>query len=70
MSTVTGYRIVDPKTQRAKPITIGELKQILAQTGLTDDTEVILASDAEENDHRALLEVYPGTDGVVLVPFD
>lgn len=51
------------------PMTVRVLRELLL--GMPGDTRVILASDAEENNHRPLLEVYDDVGPiVVLVPFD
>jgi|GEM_PF-4574673 len=62
------------KTHRARmdpvaPMTVAVLRELLLR--LPGDAQVILASDAEENNHRPLLEVYRDVGPiVVLVPFD
>ena len=63
-----GYRV--EVQGKARPMTVGDLKALLAQAKASDDAHVMLWSDAEGNQINNLLEVQIGPRAVELVPFD
>ena len=63
-----GYRV--EVQGKARYMTVGDLRAILAQGKANDDAHVMLWSDAEGNQIRNLLEVQIGHHAIELVPFD